>query len=133
MNKGFTIKELFIAIILIGILFAVCTLILIKFLENTEKKSFKENTYSLVNAVKAYQLENSKNKLKPITIDLEDVPSDFDFHGTLPDSGKIKIDKKGKVKLEVWSSDTETCLVKTKKEKKIQILSGKSKKTCTLK
>lgn len=151
-EKGYTIKELFVLIMGIAIIFIVGTIIILNVISNARKQSLQEKAYGLISSAKNYTLsaENTSiaedssqlqeneiegNKQEKIIINFEDqntIPSNFNYSGKLPDSGKLEIDEEGKISLAIWSDEANACALKNKKTSKVHINTTKNKQNCTL-
>lgn len=135
-EKGFTLIELLAVIVVLAIIMVIATPIVVKTIDDAKKGAFKNTAYGIM---KAAELDYSKKMVKgqkPNEIIYEYVDGKeasgetLEFKGTIPQNGKIVVNREGKVALAIH--DGTYCAEKYYDEAKI-IVDKKKLEDCVVK
>lgn len=94
-KKGFTIIELLAILIVLSIIMLITIPIVIKIIENVEKKSYIESVNGILDSTEKYIITNMNGKE---IIELNN-DTKITYKGKKPSSGKILIDEKGNLSI----------------------------------
>lgn len=144
-KKAFTLTELLVILVLIGVLLTITVPMILNVLNESNKKAFLDTAYTINKAASNYYASTAINDTYPlplyITYDKDGIHSTYDsgndntnylkYHGKHPDSGNIIIKVNGDIEIAIYDNRSGSCVRKAASEKTPEI-SEDSKEECKL-
>ena len=100
-KKGFTLIELLAVIVILAIIALIATPIILNMIDNAKKGAAKDSAYGYIEAIDFQNsmsgIDNEKYKMVGPGDDLDVNSLDVKVKGSKPESGKVTIDKSGRV------------------------------------
>ena len=128
-GKGFTLIELLAVIVVLAIIMVIATPIVVKTIDDAKKGAFKNTAYGIMKAAEQDYFEKIVKGQKPNEIIYEYVDGKeasgetLEFKGTIPQNGKIVVNREGKVALAIH--DGTYCAIKAPHKEEVEIAKKK--------
>ncbi len=103
-KEGFTLIELLAVIIILAAIALIATPVILGIINNSQKEAFKDTAYGIIDAAKYYYTGKMMDEpdISPKTFTYPG-DSSLNYSGTKPQSGTVKINSKGKIRITLYN------------------------------